>query len=214
MNYYYDIILNWNEEEAYNFYEWNDTDCFELVKKIPFFKVKHKTLVDLLTYKIEVDKDFLALIKDKTVVSGKNVINRITYACLITDNKSVIALEFNEEGLSINKSKLLVDDELNALEVTFSLKEYFLDYRIIDKVKTHQTLRQEQEAKKLINLEINSLYQRKDLAKMRYLYYEYKKEQENDLETIYHNLMDDLKNNFNPEILKLYYIIKLSYHNV
>ena len=47
MNYYYDIILNWNENIPYNFYEWNDYDYLELIKKIPLIKIKHKTLVDI-----------------------------------------------------------------------------------------------------------------------------------------------------------------------
>ncbi len=47
MNYYYDIILNWSEKGQYDFYEWNDTDYLELIKKIPFIKVKHKVFLDI-----------------------------------------------------------------------------------------------------------------------------------------------------------------------
>ena len=48
MNYYYDIILNWKEDKAYEFYEWNDFDYLELIKKIPLIKVKHKTFLDIV----------------------------------------------------------------------------------------------------------------------------------------------------------------------
>lgn len=214
MNYYYDIILNWNEEIAYDFYEWNETDNFELIKKIPLFKIKHKTLIDLLTNKIIVNEDFLLLIKDKTLISGKNVINKISYACLFTDNKNVIGVEFSEDGLTISKSKLLIDDELNVLEVTYGIKEYNLIYEIKEPLKIDNTLRQEKDTKKVIALELKNLYHNRDISKLKYLYYEYKKEKEDDIKLIFDKFMRDLDSNFNQEILKLYYIIKLSYHNV
>ncbi len=176
MNYYYDIILNWNENEAYEFYEWNDTDYLELIKKIPLIRIKHKIFLDLVSNKIKVSPEFLNMIQDKTLISGKNLINNITYAALLTDNKNVIAIEFDKEGNSISYSKLLIDDELNVLESTFNLKEYNLEYEILNKLPLNSNIRQENEAKKVISLEINNLYQKKDLSKLKYLYYEFKKE--------------------------------------
>lgn len=214
MNYYYDIILNWNELEAYEFYEWNDFDCLELIKKIPIFKVRHKVLTDLMSYNVEVKKEFLELIKDKTLVNGKSIVNKIPFAAIFTDNKNLYALEFNDEGLSINRSKLLIDDDLNALEICYGLKEYNLSYELKEPLKINKEIRQITEAKKLINLELNSLYEKKDIAKLKYLYYEYKKEKIDDINLLYANLKLDLESEFNSEILKLYYIIKLSYHNV
>lgn len=214
MNYYYDIILNWNELNAYEFYEWNDFDYLELIKKIPLIKVKHKTLVDLICNKVRVEKEFLEMIKDKTLVSNKKNFKRIDYACLFTDTKNVIALEFNEEGLSISRSNLLIDDDLNVLEVIYGIKETNLNYEILNKIDNEPTLRQEREAKKLILLEINNLYEKKEIDKLKYLYYEYKKENINDIDYIYEQIKSDLDKKLNKEILKLYYIIKLSYHKV
>lgn len=214
MNYYYDIILNWNENEAYEFYEWNDTDYLELIKKIPLIRIKHKIFLDLVSNKIKVSPEFLNMIQDKTLISGKNLINNITYAALLTDNKNVIAIEFDKEGNSISYSKLLIDDELNVLESTFNLKEYNLEYEILNKLHLNSNIRQENEAKKVISLEINNLYQKKDLSKLKYLYYEFKKEKSDDASYIYETLNQELNNNFSEDILKLYYIIKLSYHNV
>ena len=213
LNYYYDILLNWNEV-GYSFYEWDDTDVLELVKKIPFFKVRHKTLVDLITNKVKVEPDFLNLIKDKTLVSNRNFTTKLSYAALLTDNKNVIALEFNEEGLTINQSYLLIDDELNTLESTYGLKELLLNYEIIKPLVISKTLRQEQSAKSFIIFEINQLYQKGDLNKLKYLYYEYKQITSEDLELIYHTFLEDINKDFNVNLLKLYHIIKLSYHNV
>ena len=59
MNYYYDIILNWSEKDFYNFYEWNDFDYLELIKKIPFIKIKHKSLIDIWSNNIKINSEFL-----------------------------------------------------------------------------------------------------------------------------------------------------------
>ncbi len=214
MNYYYDIILNWRENKAYDFYEWNDYDYLELLKKIPLIKVKHKTFLDLSSNNVKVTAEFLESIHDKTLVSDKKTFKRIEYACLFTDTKNVIALEFNQEGREINRSKLLLDDELNVLEVIYGMKETSIEYEIIEKIKTDNTLRQIDEAQKLILLEVNNLYKNKEIDKLKYLYYEYKKENIDNVEYIYESILKDLKSPFNQEILKLYYIIKLSYHKV
>lgn len=214
MNYYYDIILNWNELNAYEFYEWNDFDYLELIKKIPLIKVKHKVLVDLIDNNIKVEKEFLNYLEDKTLISAKKTFKKIPYAALFTDTKNVIAIEFNQDGLSISRSNLLLDDELNVLEATYGIKEINFNYEIINKIIKDKELRQISEAKKLINLEINNLYKSKDINKLKYLFYEYKKENINDIEYIYKYLNDEINTKFNQEILKLYYIIKLSYHKV
>ena len=214
MNYYYDIILNWNEGEAYEFYEWNDYDYLELIKKIPLVKVKHKVLLDLICNDIKVEESFLEMIEGKTLVSDKKNFKKIEYACLFTDTKNVIALEFNGEGISISRSNLLIDDDLNVLEVIYGMKETNLNYEILKKIEETQTLRQEREAKKLILLEINNLYNNKEIDKLKYLYYEYKKENIGDIDYIYEHIINDLNKKIDKDILKLYHIIKLSYHRV
>ena len=214
MNYYYDIILNWKEDRAYDFYEWNDYDYLELIKKIPLIKIKHKTFLDFVTNNIKVEESFLEMIKDKTLISDKKNFKKIEYAALFTDTKNVIAIEFNKEGLSIARSNLLVDDELNVLELIYGLKEANINYEVVSTISNDNTLRQVNEAKKLILLEMNNLYQNKEKDKLKYLYYEYKKENIDDIDYIYETIINDLNTKFDKEILKLYYVIKLSYHKV
>ena len=214
MNYYYDIILNWKEDRAYDFYEWNDYDYLELIKKIPLIKIKHKIFLDFVTNNIKVEKSFLEMIKDKTLISDKKNFKKIEYAALFTDTKNVIAIEFNKEGLSIARSNLLVDDELNVLELIYGLKEANINYEVVSTISNDNTLRQVNEAKKLILLEMNNLYQNKEIDKLKYLYYEYKKENIDDIDYIYETIINDLNTKFDKEILKLYYVIKLSYHKV
>ena len=214
MNYYYDIILNWKEDRAYDFYEWNDYDYLELIKKIPLIKIKHKIFLDFVTNNIKVEESFLEMIKDKTLISDKKNFKKIEYAVLFTDTKNVIAIEFNKEGLSIARSNLLVDDELNVLELIYGLKEANINYEVVSTISNDNTLRQVNEAKKLILLEMNNLYQNKEKDKLKYLYYEYKKENIDDIDYIFETIINDLNTKFDKEILKLYYVIKLSYHKV
>ena len=162
MNYYYDLILNWSEDTAFYFYEWNDTDSLELIKKIPIFKVKHKTFLDLIQNKVKIDEDTMLLIKDKTILGTQSLVTKIEYASLFTDGKNVIAIEFNKEGESAFYSNLLIDDELNVLEICYNLKEYTCFYEILAKKDNNHLLRQEKEAKDLITLEIKNLYQTKN----------------------------------------------------
>ena len=118
--------------------------------------------------------------------------------------------------------RTLTANELEKIDAYFRASNYLAAGELYLKdnpllkepLKINKEIRQITEAKKLISLELNSLYEKKDLAKLKYLYYEYKKEKIDDLSLLYTNLKLDLGSKFNPEILKLYYIIKLSYHNV
>ena len=213
MNYYYDIILNWNEDEIYKFYEWNDTDSLELIKKIPLIKVKHKTFLNIIENKIKTEKEFLNNIYNKTLISSKKEIKKLEYASLFTDGKNVIAIEFNNNGTSLNYSELLVGDECNVLECLFNIKETEFRYEILNKLSITKELRQIREAKRLITLEINNLYQKQESSKLKYLFYEYKKQKEDNIDTIYKTFMEEVKSSDNNEIINLYDMIKLSYHN-
>ena len=49
MYYYYDVLLNFGEDEnLYEFYEWEEKDQVDFVKKIPIFRVSTECLKDNL----------------------------------------------------------------------------------------------------------------------------------------------------------------------
>ena len=70
MNYYYDIVLNLNEE-LYEFYEWEENDSIDFIKKIPLFRVSTKTLKDNLKYQTKFNQDLIEQIKNKTIIKKK-----------------------------------------------------------------------------------------------------------------------------------------------
>ena len=47
MNYYYDIVVNF-QDTNYMFYDWNEKDNIEFIKKIPIFQVTTNTLKDFI----------------------------------------------------------------------------------------------------------------------------------------------------------------------
>ena len=77
MNYTYDIILNFNKDNLYEFYEWKDEDYPEFVLKIPTFKVDNETIKDLKINNAIVDKDFISKIYNKTEVYDSDSIKSI-----------------------------------------------------------------------------------------------------------------------------------------
>ena len=116
MKYIYDILLNFNEK-LYEFYEWDDCDNFDYVKKIAIIKVNKDTLNDIRNNKIMLDDEFVKEIHNTCEVYTSKSIKSIEYACLFTSNSSIIACLFNYKGISIMKSDLLLDEGLDIIEI-------------------------------------------------------------------------------------------------
>lgn len=212
MYYYYDVLLNFGTDgDIYEFYEWESEDNVEFIKKIPLFRVTLDCLKDNLKYKTKFDSSFIEQIKEKTIVKG-NCENLNTF--LISDSKNTLALEINEEGVVISRSKLLPSDELNISEVMFTMKESTLHYEKLEKYKTNTTLRQERKIKKLIEQEIDTLYKENNTSKLKYLYYEWFNKNNDDIETIYKEMTSSLQKGYNDNLKRVYDFIKLSYHNM
>ncbi len=210
MNYYYDIVLNLNEE-LYEFYEWEENDSIDFIKKIPLFRVSTKTLKDNLKYQTKFSQTMIEQIKNKTIIKKNENLENIF---LISDTKNALALEINNEGLVINRSKLLVSDEMNLIEMIYSLKEVKIEYEKIKKYEARKELRQIEKIKKLIKCEIDLLYQEKNRSKLKYLYYEWFNTVENSLEKMYEEMNTELEKNFSEKLNSIYDLIKLSYHKI
>ena len=132
MKYIYDILLNFNEK-LYEFYEWDDCDNFDYVKKIAIIKVNKDTLNDIRNNKIMLDDEFVKEIHNTCEVYTSKSIKSIEYACLFTSNSSIIACLFNYKGISIMKSDLLLDEGLDIIEICKKIKPVTLKYTIISK---------------------------------------------------------------------------------
>ena len=207
MNYYYDILVNL-QDEFYEFYEWEKTDPILAIKKTPLFKVDHQVIIDFLTRDITLNEDFIINILDKT--TSKNNKEKLN-AFLISDTKTSLFLETNDEGKIIFKSKLLVEDENNVNEVVSVLKPTTIKYQKGAKIIKNNLLRRTRKEKNLISAELNSLKKEQNVDKCNYLYYELFHQAPDSYEQALLKMQEFLKNNNSQLIHHLAHLIDITY---
>lgn len=137
MNYFYDLLVN-PQEEFLEFYEWEKKDTIVPVKKVPVFKVSEQVIFDFLKRNITLSLELTMKIKDKTII--KNTKEKIS-GLLLTDGKTSLFIEFDDLGQVIYRSKLLVEDENNINEVSYSMKEEEITYQIGEALPIRKELR-------------------------------------------------------------------------
>ncbi len=208
MNFYYEIKLNFSDNELYKFYEWSENDKLDLIKKIPIIKVKTALLKEIYNNNFEISEDLFNYISGKTIV--KDNLN-IENACIFCDTKNCIAIEFDKNRKSIARSTLLLEDENNICEVSFSIKMKDIEIKKIDKLNYSHEFRQETKIKNVITKEILELYKNKDKNKLEYLYYEWFNEKETNLDIILKKMLQDIKKELKSIHCEIYKIIKMSY---
>lgn len=165
MNYIYDIYLNLNEV-LYDFYDWNKNDKLIHIKKIPIFKISEENFKMLVYNSVKFDSNFIISVHNKTEVW--NISQNLNFCALFSDNNNIIAIEFDENGNSIRKSFLQIDEELEVLETINKLKEKDLNFEIIKKVNTLLRTRKELKEESFIDKELKNI----DNDKLRYVYFE------------------------------------------
>ena len=203
MKYIYDIILNYIDN-YYDFFEWNNDDSVDYIKKIPVFKVSNDVINDLINNKVMIDKEFIDNIKDKCEIYMNNGIGIIEYTCLFCSNDKVIAIEFNYKGISMFKSDLLIDESLDIIECCKKIKIVKLNYKIIVEDKISLMTREEVKMIGFVKRELNNI---EDIDKIKYLYYECFNRIENNI--IKMNIELEKYMYKNPS--KLFNILMLSY---
>jgi hypothetical protein len=212
MNYIYDVLLNFSDEEIIEFYEWNDNDCLEYIKKIPLFHLSDKDFYHLKYDDITVSKAFLNRIHEATELYHDKLIKVIGYACLISNGKDVIAIEFNHLGKSIMKSTMLIDEGDEAIDIASNIKAISLDYKVEkERYINNYLTRNEKKIISLLNKEIIGIYRNKSLDKLKYLYYECFNKIGNNINNMYQELKEFINNEWNEKHMVLYHLIRLSY---
>lgn len=211
MTYIYDVLLNFTDDyDRIEFFEWQENDCYEHIKKIPLFKISSSDMINICQNRIKLSKKFIEDIKGKTI-SYKNK-KDIKYASLFTDQNKVIALEFDSKGQTISHSSLLIDEEEDIAEDSIDEEITKIEYEKIYTYKTDPFLtRKETKRKKFLLQELAMLHKEKDLDKFNYLYEEVFKKDNLSFENRYKKIVNDLENNYNPKYNELYDIVCLSY---
>ena len=211
MTYIYDVLLNFTDDERIiEFFEWDDKDYFEHIKRIPLIRVSTQTLTDFINKKVKVDSGLLNKIKGEPSLYKKS--KNLEYATLISDLNRVIALEFNNQGEVISKSSLLLDEEEDLLEETSELKEENISYKILNKYSKEPFLtRQEIKRKRYLLKEMDNLYEENNIDKLTFLYEELFKKDELSFYDKYMRIKTDISENYSKKHNKLYDIVRLTY---
>lgn len=209
MNYYYNIDLNFLKGNC-KFYNWLETDCILNIKKIPIFLINDDTFTEIYLNDIIVDNFFLKTIENKTLTKN----SKINYCCLMVCKKKVCALRFNRAGFIIYRSSLKLLDELNILEYINTLKKIKIKYKVLNKCKFYNDIRYITYVNEKIQEEIDQLYEENNFNKLKYLYLEWFNKDQNNIETMYNDMKNNLNNKIDDDKLKIFSLIKLSYKNV
>ena len=175
MIYIYDILLNFCDNDLiYDFYEWDKDDEIENIKRIKLVHVTRNVFDNLLNFNGKMESDFLLKIyRTCEVYEGKKV-KILDYCCLFSDGDRVIAIEFDRTGLTIFKSKLLLDEEDEIAVLASNLELSNINFDISDKVLNNRFLtRSEINIKRYLVREIEDSYRNKKYDKLKYLYQEY-----------------------------------------
>ncbi len=197
MTYIYDVTLNFNEV-LYDFFEWNNSDNLIHVRKIPIFKVSNDTFLNVLTYEVQLSDEILYKIKDKTDTYGKKT--KSFTSCLIRNEDNIIALKFDDNGISKQVSSIIIEEELDILEIRVSMTKSF-EYKTLNKRKFLTSTRYDSVNRTYLQKQINSLNIDNDREKIKYLYFEYFGKYINDEKTALNKLKKEIiKDNYNNNL--------------
>ena len=211
MNYYYDILINLSDNKPYEFYEWMDSDPIEHIKKIPILRVKSKVIKEFLLYDVILDKDLLNRIFLKTEMLVDKKVKKQEYMLLLTDTKCALVIEADMNGKILASSKLLLTEELNLLEIAYAFDEEIIYYTKGKKRGNREALRIENKIKKFLTCEINTLYERNIIDKLKYIYYEWTNKLLDDEDKLFAELNTLINQKFDLKHYEIYKLIKLSY---
>ena len=173
-------------------------------------QVNSKTLRDFINNNIVIEKEFLDAIKGK----AKKKDDCPSYIAIFADKNGSIALEFDENGKSIARSFLSLEDDLNICEIIYTVDNLKINYKIDTPINYNDNLRIEDKIKLIIKTEVKSLYKKQDYIKLKYLFMEWFNKIPVDNELMYQLMIKKLDNKIGDKEKKIYDLIKLSYNKV
>ena len=211
MNYIYDILLNFIDDNYYEFYEWNNNDNFVNIKKTIVLRVTNDTIYDILNYKIKINKKILNMIKNKTSFYKKNNRKDLDNICIISNCEKSIALSIDETGIIKYKSALLLDEEIDANKIAEREEVTIIEYKKYKSQKKKSYIARSDLIKQEYLLkEIRKIYQNKNYKKLKYFYYELFDKEKDDYKSMYKELIDNLQD-YKDKYDKIYDILKPKY---
>lgn len=212
MIYIYDILLNFCDCcEIYDFYEWNQNDTIENIKRIKLVHVDKEMLDDLLYYDGNIDTNYLLKVYRTCEVYTNRKVKILDYCGLFSDGERVLAIEFNEAGKPIYKSKLLIDEEEEIAILATNLELFPITYDRKDRVLENRFFtRNEILIRNYLMKEIEECYNKKNYGKLRFLYEEYFEEESTSYQRMLQALLDSMKNSLDSKHMDIYQVLRLA----
>lgn len=198
MNYIYDVALNF-QENYYQFFEWNRHDKIKNIAKIPLYHISDEDILSLKNNKIKVDSSLINKIKENNQKQKKTI-------CLVSNQKLTIGLLFNEEGTLLKRSSLIYEEEDEANHLASTLPLTKITYQENIPQEQENKLRVEKEKKDLL---LNYISNLKDPLLLKYLYYEYFKEECSSLKKMKSTILEAISENWTKKQNDLYHLVKL-----
>jgi len=148
MTFVYDIYVNF-QNICYDFYEWNKKDKIMHVKKIPIFEITEENFGKIIINDNKIDNQSLELIKNKAEIFKKK---KKMSAVLFTNNKDILAVQFQNDGKIIKKSFLLLEEENTILKSIHKIDFLNLELTELEKKKiVLSTINEIERTKYLLN---------------------------------------------------------------
>lgn len=211
MIYIYDLTLNFNDK-LYDFYDWKETDNIVHFRKIPLIKLSDKVYDKFLNNKVVADSELLSLIRDKSQMYKGRLLKNVKYTLVLTNGYDAFAVMFDENGVSSKKSRLVVGEELEVIDLSNNLKVKDYDFTIVSNEKSFNRFTRDEE--RVINDVIIKINAHKDnTGLLKYLYYEWNKKIY-DGNNCYKDLINCVTYEYSDKIEELNKILNLYVKNV
>ena len=211
MIYIYDLTLNFNDR-LYDFYDWKDTDSITHYRKIPLIKLSDKKYDKFLNNKVVVDEELLSLVRDKAQQYKGRMLKTVKYAFVLTNGFDAFAVMLDDSGTSVKKSKLVIGEELEVIDLANNLKVKDVSFNIVCKDNFVNKFTRDEEL--IINDVVSKINDHKDnLELLKYLYYEWN----NKIyvgKSCYDDLIKDVTSQYSDKLNKLNEILNLYVKNV
>lgn len=198
MTYIYDIALNF-QDNYYQFFEWNKHDKIKNLSKLPIYHVTDEDILNFKNNKVKVDISTIQKFKEENTKRGKIIL-------LVSNSIITIGLLFDLEGNVLKKSSLIYEEEDEANDIAMHLPLTKITYQEIIPINEENKLRIEIEKKETL---IHYIKENKDKILLKYLYYEYFHQENNNLEQIKKYLLNEIEKNWTKKQNDLYHLVAL-----
>ena len=142
--------------------------------------------------------NIINVIRDKTYTYTRS---KLGPSLLISNEKEVIAIMFNENGDLIKRSSLTLDEEEEVLDEIVNNEIYNIPIIKHTKVNNDNVTRSIREKRDFL---LKYISNEKNDINLKYLYYDYFEKDEDNIKDIKDKLIKEIKNNWNKRLNKFY----------